>query len=111
VVTASIHALARTAADAVTALCACLDDCAREVEARTGTRKARATMRRVRLAAWEALYDLRVTPEFRLDPRGDEIAEIRLACWAGYVRPSWALRIVQLAQEVEPLPASKEDAT
>ena len=103
--TAPIHDLARAAADAVTQLCATLDDCAREVADRGGQRVARNALaddrkRAVRAFAYlsAAVYAMPACPPVTAACR--ELLDMSEGCQFGYVRPTWALRIMQIAAEV-----------
>lgn len=95
-------ALAHAAASAIERLCATLDDCAREVEARGGQRVARAQLAADKVSARAALRALAesLPPTTLAERAADEIGEMAEGAACGFARPSWALRVVRLAQEV-----------
>lgn len=92
-----LHA-ARVAAAAITAALDTERRAANEVEARGGDRSARMTLEADRRAAWRSVLDLA-----HVAPPGValELAEMAEAARLGYARPAWALRVVQIAREVQ----------
>lgn len=93
--------LARAASDAVATLCGCLDDCARETGVWQGTRAARASLEDRQNTASNILVRL----VWRLEDRGQvllahEVRDMHDGVKL-YPRPSWALRLVQIAAECE----------
>jgi hypothetical protein len=97
-------ALAHAAASAIERLCCTLDDCAREVEGRGGERTARAQRDVDTAAATMALGSLYAAigqlGTRRANAPCAELIEMVEGCRYGYVRPAWAIRVVQLATEV-----------
>lgn len=92
--------LCRVAATAIETLCATIRDCAREVETRDGRRVARGRLdadtdhASNKLARVLSAYR---TPLPLLMQR--EIVDMIDGCREHYVRPTWALRLMQLAAD------------
>lgn len=86
--------LCRTAATAIETLCATLRDCAREVEARSGQRVARNRRAGDTQVAVRALVKISLDATTSIRVEIDGMTE---GCWGGYVCPTWALRLMQLA--------------
>lgn len=101
--------LCRAAATAIETLCATLRDCAREVEARGGQRVARGRLGKDKQRVDEALWALRCAAH---GPLRQEPHEMWQGVVDGYVRPTWALRLMQLAAESKgPLDTVPAEAT
>lgn len=93
-------ALAHSAAEAIAQLCATLDACALEVDARGGQRTARDHL--LPLAKAEAsrtLDRLAAALNSRPRPYPQEVLDIMAGVVGGYARPTWALRVVAIATE------------
>ena len=91
--------MAREASARITALCETRDDCAHEVEGRGGKRSARVNLPSIIDAAVSTLLEMALDGRIPLAMRV-EFGDMAEGCRAGYVRESWALRVMRMAAEV-----------
>lgn len=96
--TPTLPDLYRAAATAIEALSATLSDCAREVETRSGQRVARDRLRQCKYDARKALVRIYQSVPLMM-ATAIEIGDMREGCTFGFVRPTWALRLMQLAAD------------
>lgn len=96
--TPTLPDLCRAASTAIETLCATLRDCAIEVEARGGQRVARNRRLYDTLEADRALRPIFLMADEE-SPLETEICDMREGCREGFVRETWALRLMQLTAD------------